>query len=105
MKYCMMIVTFTDENEADRIVTELLDRKLIACAQMQDIRSRYVWKGEQVRDREVLVFMKTKAALYSKVEECVRDMHSYEVPEIIAGPIDKGLPEYLRWIDENTSDF
>ena len=105
MKYCMMIVTFTDENEADRIVTELLDRKLIACAQMQDIRSRYVWKGEQIRDREVLVFMKTKAALYSKVEECVRDMHSYEVPEIIAVPIDKGLPEYLGWIDENTSDF
>ena len=102
MKYCMMIVTFTDENEADRIVTELLDRKLIACAQMQDICSRYVWKGEQVRDREVLVFMKTKAALYSKVEECVRDMHSYEVPEIIAVPIDKGLPEYLGWIDENT---
>lgn len=102
MKYCMMIVTFTDENEADRIVTELLDRKLIVCAQMQDICSRYVWKGEQVRDREVLVFMKTKAALYSKVEECVRDMHSYEVPEIIAVPIDKGLPEYLGWIDENT---
>ena len=101
MKYCMMIVTFTDENEADRVVSELLDRKLIACAQMQDIRSKYVWKGEQVRDSEVLVFMKTRADLYAKVEECVRGMHSYEVPEIIAVPIEKGLPEYLTWIDDN----
>ena len=50
MKYCMIIVTFADEDEAERVVSELLDRKLIACAQMQDIRSRYVWKGEQVRD-------------------------------------------------------
>ena len=102
MKYCMMIVTFADENEAEKVVTELMERKLIACAQMQDIRSRYVWKGEQVRDSEVLVFMKTRADLYAKVEECVRSLHSYEVPEIIAVPIENGLPEYLAWIDEDT---
>lgn len=102
MKYCMIIVTFADENEAEKIVSELLDRKLIACAQLQDIRSRYVWKGEQVRDNEVLAFLKTRAQLYGEVEKCVRSLHSYEVPEIIALPIDKGLPEYLGWIEENT---
>ena len=102
MKYCMVVVTFEDENEAERIVSELLDRRLIACSQMHDIRSRYVWKGEQVRDNEVLAFLKTRAELYEKVEECVRNLHSYEVPEIIALPIEKGLPEYLRWIEKNT---
>jgi len=103
MKYCMIIVTFADEDEAERVVSELLDRKLIACAQMQDIRSRYIWKGEQVRDNEVLTFMKTQTDMYANVEECVRALHSYEVPEIIAVPIERGLPEYLGWIENSLS--
>ena len=104
MKYCMVIVTFADEAEADRIISVLLEDRLIACAQLQEIKSRYIWKGGQVRDSEVLAFLKTRAGLYEAVEARVRELHSYEVPEIICVPVEKGLPEYLALIDENTED-
>ena len=104
MKYCMVIVTFADEAEADRIISVLLEDRLIACAQLQEIKSRYIWKGGQIRDTEVLAFLKTRAGLYETVEARIRELHSYEVPEIICVPVDKGLPEYLAWIDENTDD-
>ena len=57
------------------------------------------------RDDEVVAFLKTRAELYDRVEACVKEMHSYEVPEIIAVPIEKGSEDYLKWIDENTGDF
>lgn len=103
MKYCVVIVTFANEDEAERIVDELLDRRLIACAQLQAVKSRYVWKGERVKDDEVLAFLKTKVELYEDLEASVRKLHSYEVPEIIALPVEGGLHEYLKWIDESTS--
>ena len=103
MKYCMIIVTFPDRSEADKTIDKLLEESLIACAQMQDINSRYVWKGEIVSDNEVLVYMKTRAALYDKIEEVIKSSHSYEVPEIICVPIEKGLKEYLDWIDESVN--
>ena len=104
MKYCMVIVTFADEPEAEKIISVFLADRLIACAQLQDIKSRYIWKGGQVRDSEVLAFLKTRSGLYETVEARIRELHSYEVPEIICVPVEKGLPEYLAWIDENTED-
>ena len=103
MKYCMIIVTFPNKAEADKIIDKLLGESLIACAQMQDINSRYVWKGEIVTDNEVLVCMKTRADLYDKIEKVIRSTHSYEVPEIICIPIEKGFKEYLDWIDESVN--
>ena len=102
MDYCMMIVTFADEAEAEAVTEKLFSRKLVACAQFQDVKSRYVWKGELVKDTEVLAFFKTKTGLYDEAEALIREMHSYEVPEIICLPVEKGLAEYLAWIDENT---
>lgn len=102
LKYCMIIVTFADEAEAEKIVSELLSEKLIACAQLQDIKSRYIWKGELVKDKEVLAFLKTRRERYDEVEARVKELHSYEVPEIICLPIEKGLRKYLEWIDEST---
>lgn len=102
MKYCMIIVSFADKDEAEKIVSELFERRLIACAQLQDVQSRYVWKNKLEKDSEVVAFIKTGADLYDKVEKCVRELHSYDVPEIIALPVEKGSGEYLKWIDENT---
>lgn len=105
MKYCMIVVSFADEDESERIISELFERRLVACAQLQNVQSRYMWKGKLERDDEVVAFLKTKAELYDRVEACVKEMHSYEVPEIIAVPIEKGSEDYLKWIDENTGDF
>lgn len=105
MKFYMIIVSFADADEAERVVSELFERRLIACAQLQDVRSRYVWQGKLERDDEVVAFLKTRAELYDRVEACVKEMHSYEVPEIIAVSIEKGSKDYLKWIEENTGDF
>ena len=105
MKYCMIVVSFADEDESERIISELFERRLVACAQLQNVQSRYMWKGKLERDDEVVAFLKTRAELYDRVEACVKEMHSYEVPEIIAVPIEKGSEDYLKWIDENTGDF
>ena len=105
MKYYMIIVSFADADEAERVVSELFERRLIACAQLQDVRSRYIWKGKLEKDDEVVAFLKTKAELYGRVETCVKEMHSYEVPEIIAVPIEEGSEDYLKWIDENTGNI
>ena len=105
MKYCMIVVSFADEDESERIISELFERRLVACAQLQNVQSRYMWKGKLERDDEVVAFLKTKAELYDRVEACVKEMHSYEVPEIIAVPIEKGSEDYLKGIDENTGDF
>ena len=102
MKYCMIMVTFPDEVEAEKIISGLLNRGLIACAQLQEIKSRYIWKGEQIRDNEVLVFLKTRADMYEDVETYIKSQHSYEVPEIICVPVERGVSEYLSWIDECT---
>jgi len=81
----------------------LVEEKLVACVNMiPRIRSVYWWKGEVCNEEEILMIMKTRSDLFPALRDRVRALHSYEVPEIIAFPIEQGLPEYLSWIAEST---
>jgi periplasmic divalent cation tolerance protein len=79
----------------------VVERQLAAAAQILPMRSCYAWKGSVVEAHEYLVLIKTRASAYATVEECVRELHSYEVPAVLAVPIVAGSALYLSWIDQN----
>jgi periplasmic divalent cation tolerance protein len=98
----IVFVTVGNEEEAIKIGRTLVEEKLIACANMvPGIRSIYRWKGEIYDERELLLVMKTRASLFDALEKRVRELHSYEVPEIVGFPITHGFPDYLKWVLES----
>ncbi len=101
--YIVCFVTIDDPNKAAEIARTLVKNRIVACANIvHEIRSIYSWKGEVCDDREALLIMKTRENLFPDLKRAVRELHPYEVPEIIALTIDQGLPEYLQWINDST---
>ena len=98
--YVMILTTTGSQEEAEAIATQLLERSLVACVQQFEVKSAYRWKGDLCRDTEVLLVMKGRSDLFAQVEQCILELHSYEVPEIISTPIIAGFAPYLNWIDE-----
>jgi periplasmic divalent cation tolerance protein len=99
----IVMVTVGDGEEALSIARTLVEEKLAACVNMVPrIRSIYRWKGEICDEEEHLLIMKTRSELYPVLQNRIRQLHSYEVPEIIAFPIAEGLPEYLSWVMDST---
>jgi len=96
----MVITTCADKDSAKSLANIIVQQRLAACAQLVPIESVYVWDGKVCNENEVLLFIKTKTALYDKLAAAIVEHHEYEVPEIIRLPIVGGLPEYLSWIDE-----
>ena len=97
------ILVFTaagSEQEAQDIVQVLLTRHLIACANiMGPVKSQFWWKGKIDKTEEYSVLMKSDEKLFEKLSETVKEVHSYEVPEILAVPIVKGWQPYLDWLN------
>ncbi|MGN6664524.1 MAG: divalent-cation tolerance protein CutA [Solirubrobacterales bacterium] len=106
MADCIQVLTTAgSEEEAGRIASLLVERRLAACVQVAGpVTSRYRWQGEVEEEREWQCMAKTTRAAYAAVEAAIRELHSYEEPEIIATPILAGSPGYLAWIDENVGD-
>jgi len=90
--------------EARRIVKALVERRLAACVNTitAPVESVYRWKGKIEKAKEYLLLIKTSRARFAAVERTIRDLHSYEVPEIIALPIAMGSRDYLSWLADNT---
>ncbi len=104
MEYCVIFVTCSNLEEAEKISTLLLDRRLVACANVvEGVRSLFCWDGKREDAKETLVILKTRQALFKDVERAVCSAHSYAVAEIIALPIVEGSRAYLKWIDEQTT--
>ncbi|MEK7522003.1 MAG: divalent-cation tolerance protein CutA [Patescibacteria group bacterium] len=99
-KYCVVMTTYSDEGVGKKIIDSLIEQKLAACIQVQEVNSFFFWKGEVNKEKESLLFIKTKHSLYDKVEKCIKENHSYEVPEIIELPIINGSQAYFNWIEE-----
>ncbi len=105
MDFLQVITTTESKEEAERIAQALLERRLAGCVQViGPIESIYWWKGRIERSGEYICFIKTKARLYEELERVIKDLHSYEVPEIIALPITRGNPSYLDWLKEETKE-
>ncbi|OGS19321.1 MAG: hypothetical protein A2219_07635 [Elusimicrobia bacterium RIFOXYA2_FULL_50_26] len=102
MSYSVIFITASNAAEAGNIASSLVKEKLAACANVAGgVSSTYWWKGNIETADEVLVIAKSKTALVEKIIERVRQLHSYEVPEIIALPIESGNKAYLQWIEES----
>ena len=102
MDYTLIMVTASSREEAEKIATTLLEKKLIACANiLGPVSSRFWWQGKIDSAEEYIIFMKTKRELFDQVADNVKQLHSYEVPEIIALPIVEGTKPYLEWINSS----
>ena len=98
----LVLSTFPDADTARRIARLLVEEKLAACANLlPQIESIYRWKGAVESATETLVLFKTTAAEYQQLEDRIRELHPYEVPEAVALRASDGLPAYLRWVEEN----
>lgn len=102
MKYRLIYITTRDEEEAKKIGRALVEEKLAACVNIHPIKSIYRWEGEIVEESEMAMFVKTKAELVNEVIKRVKELHSYGVPCIVSLPIEKGYPDYLKWIKDST---
>jgi len=71
---------------------------------MFPIESVYLWQGKVCDGNEMVLFVKSKTTLFSKILAAIKENHAYEVPEVIQIPITDGLPEYLAWIGNSTLD-
>ncbi len=99
MSYVVVIITTPHKEEAVKIVRSLLKEKLIACANiLGPVSSLFWWQGKIDEENEFLVFMKSNKSLFKRLSERVTEIHSYDVPEIIALPIIEGSPPYLDWL-------
>ena len=97
--YVIVMVTTASKQEAEKIAQRLLKERLIACANIiGPVSSLFHWAGKTEKAEEFLIFMKSRKDLFEKLEEIVKALHSYEVPEILVLPIVGGSKEYLAWL-------
>ena len=102
--YIVCLVTIDDPEKAAQIARILVEKKLVACVNiLPQIRSIYTWKGQLCDETELLMIMKTRGDRFGELQTAVKELHPYEVPEIISLNIEGGLAAYLKWIDESTS--
>ncbi len=97
-------VTASSKEEAEKIAEMLLKKKLAACVNIFPIKSYFWWEGKIDEAEEYAMIIKTRAEKFAKIREEVKTTHSYSVPCICAIPIERGLKEFLDWIDETVSE-
>jgi periplasmic divalent cation tolerance protein len=105
MDEALLVLTNLPDREAGvKLARELIERRLAACVNvLPECTSIYRWRGEIETAQEVTLLIKSRPALYDALEAAVNELHPYEVPEIIAVPVVRGLAEYLAWVGEGTS--
>ena len=95
----VVLMTAANGEEATRLAEVLVVAHLAACVQiLPEVESVYRWKGQVERQAEVLLLAKTTREKFDEIEQAVRALHSYEIPEIIAMPITAGSAPYLEWL-------
>lgn len=98
-EFLLVLCTCPDRSVASAITTALLEERLAACVnRVPGVKSSYRWEGHVQEDEELLLIIKTTADLYARVEDTIRKLHTYELPEVIAVPLTAGSTAYLDWI-------
>jgi periplasmic divalent cation tolerance protein len=100
----LLVMTNVSDSEVGQIIAEkIIQERLAACVTLSSsVYSLYWWQNKITQDQEYTLFIKTKKDIYPKLEEKIRQIHPYDVPEIIALPILYGSKDYLNWIDRET---
>lgn len=103
-EHLLVLSTCSSEDEAARIASTLTSEKAAACCNIvPGIRSLYFWQGKPEDEKEILLLIKTTPSSFARVREIIIELHSYDVPEIIAIPIVAGSADYLQWVSEQTT--
>jgi periplasmic divalent cation tolerance protein len=99
----VVLISCGSAKEARKIGRALVEAELAACANILEVpvQSIYRWKGQVRSARESLVILKTTRRRFAEIERTIRRLHSYEVPEIVALPIERGSYDYLKWVSES----
>jgi len=99
---CIVLSTCGSQEEANKIAHHLVENRLAACVNViPHISSIYRWEGKVESAQEWLLLVKTTAEKFAKVRDAIRSLHSYELPECIAIPIEDGSTPYLQWIENS----
>lgn len=104
MKDVLIVLTnCPDTATADRIARTLVENRCAACVnRLAPVASTYRWEGEIEDAQEIPLLIKCTRERYPAVEQTIRELHPYTVPEIIAIPVAAGFTPYLRWVDDET---
>jgi periplasmic divalent cation tolerance protein len=103
MEFIFVYVTCKDRNEALNVGRAVVEARLAACANIIDgMDSIYWWKGELQVEKEAILIMKSRRDLFTELTEKVKSKHSYEVPCVVALPIETGNEDYLNWLMAET---
>jgi periplasmic divalent cation tolerance protein len=95
----VVLTTLSTEDEARQLVRALVDARLVACGTLlAGARSIYRWEGDVTEESEVVVLLKTDATKWEALAAAIRQRHPYDVPELLALPVQRGLDEYLSWL-------
>jgi periplasmic divalent cation tolerance protein len=104
-EYIQIYTTTENKDDAGIIAETVVKKRLAACAQVVGpITSTYWWKGTIEEAEEWLCIMKSRKDLFDRLEEAILDVHSYDVPEIVAVPIVIGSQSYLQWLNKEVSN-
>ena len=104
MSVLLVRTNLPDAASAGRLAESLVGQRLAACVNvLAPCRSVYRWKGALQREEEVPLLIKTTASRYAALEAAIRAGHPYELPEIVAVPVEHGLAAYLDWVEAETA--
>ena len=103
MRTLLVFTNLPDRAAAERLADTLVEKRVAACVNiLAPCRSVYRWNNDLQRDEEHPVLIKTTEERYAALEAAIRAAHPYELPEIIAVPVERGLPAYLDWVSAET---
>jgi len=91
---------------AEQIAQHLVEEKLAACVNIiPNVQSFYIWENTLVKDQETTLLIKTTRSCFNALEKAIINLHTYQIPEIIALPITNGHQPYFTWLKENTRNL
>jgi periplasmic divalent cation tolerance protein len=103
-KDIIVVFSTAPQDKSALLARMLVEKRVVACVNVVPVRSYYRWKGEFCDEQEHLLIAKTTKEKAGEVIEAIKDLHPYEVPEIIALPVIDGYLPYLEWVTQETLD-
>ena len=105
MDILLVVTNLPSRESAETLARSLVEQRLAACVNiLPPCRSVYRWQGAVESASEIPLLIKTRAECYAALEAAIRRLHPYEVPEIVALPVERGLPAYLAWVADETGE-
>ncbi|MDP4832257.1 MAG: divalent-cation tolerance protein CutA [Rickettsiaceae bacterium] len=104
-KECCVVITTTNNEETAKLIAKtLVESKLAACVQLDEVQSFFYYEAKVEQEKEIRLFIKAPSDNYKSIEKSIKFNHNYQLPQIIKLDITDGLPQYLNWIHGGLRD-